>query len=288
MSDALEQEALDLVNRLNRSLESCTTSLAGMNSALGSFETEIMNGIETLDGYAEKAEEAAEKVRDVLSGKVLEELSATVDGTVEALSRITDLRDKIALDLAGDDGILTTCDTAVQTIADLTSNAEDYAEDVGDAIDTMQEAFDTRTDEILESLYDAMASLDTMIESEIESITETVSDNIVEPLLQASEALQTNWSRIFNEQVTEVLDELFESVNDQIQAPLQKTVADMAGLLEDELERLIQELTSGDAEGEGVRASLESSLEMLEGVMEPMEAAFDVFRSLASSVGVDL
>ncbi|MEM9670604.1 MAG: hypothetical protein AAF950_16935 [Pseudomonadota bacterium] len=288
MPDQLEQNALDLLAELDALSDRTGDLIRELSLELSGLDATVESYGSVLDNVADQAREASATLANILGDGVTEKLDQARVPLDAAMEAITQLETQIAQKINGEGGLLKTCDEATLTIQSAEDTATELLVEGTERADGAFDAFQAQLETMSSALDSAIDTLESELETQADEAAAQVADNIVTPLREAAEAIQVTWDRLFKEQVTEVLETLFTDVNAEIQAPLDEAVNQMAGLLEEELQKLVQELKTGDAEGDAVRAGLDEALDALEGAIAPMEAALDAFRGLASSVGVDI
>lgn len=207
------------------------------------------------------------------------------------------------------DPAISEADAAVQAVMSLRANLGGATDGVQAIIDQMEKVreglpdrFDALTDPMEADLGNMVAAI-TDIETGIEvlrndfltkltglsdTFDEAVKDNLLAPLEEEAERLVGEWRELLDDAVDALLIDLFEKANTLIKEPLDEALDRITEVVRAEFEDLRQELIGGDLEGQAERQALNECMDALEASFEPLKAAFDGFRNLASTVGVGL
>lgn len=278
----LETEVAELLEALSTSFENVSSGIAEISDAIAGLNDEV----EALGDFTDDAEAAAQVVAASMSDELVKEIQETSNFASGVLDVFSDLHEQIAQKITGNDGVLSEIASAKSDIQEATGELEGLAGQLADAADEAFESLEERMDSVTNSVEAALAQLENGLDEVADGMAVEIAEQIVEPLKEIVEILQATWGRIFEEQVAEVLERLFEGVLSQIKQPMEEVVGEMVDMIIGEFENLVSELVGGDTTAEGASAEMEQSLEVLKDAMDQLKPAFEAFRGLASSVGV--
>ncbi|WP_223479201.1 hypothetical protein [Oricola indica] len=237
--------------------------------------------LEQINASIDKVQTAWKAEYAPLADSVREVLVDANDGLQALVTRLDDLNEH-ADDMRATIDQLSTERTeafseASEVIEAATSEAETVIDDVSTTATGVIEEADELLSAVKEEVAERLSDMVAFLQSEAAEPLETLADALDEQLLELRERMTE--AVLIN--ATEVIDEEFVQVlHNRIKALAEEVI---------EVVRLhLAELIEGGEENKAQREQMETAMEALEAVTEPVFSALEHLRSLAGTVGISI
>lgn len=273
-----------LVRRVTEDLKSAQAEIA-------SFDAQMEKAANLASMVMTRAEDLAQSLGSApseLQEKVLTAIQIPVDAVVDDF---TDAMDELGQELVdviqGDQGIQAILDSMGSVTQKINAIQGVTLERKNELLVVMETA-DGELNDFVSAFQRISVAFQDQTDTLFGEFEEFIDEAIVEPIEEEGERLAAAWSDLIKGELTEVIEETMQQVSESIEQPVSQAIDALEDAARREIAALRESLITGNTGGDETRAVLEEAIDTIKSAIEPLEAAFDAFKSLAGVVGVRL
>lgn len=283
----LSQEEIDQINDV---LGSVDTSMQRSSQELEEFGASVSQTLAAATQRVSEARgaiaqltESGDGLRRLVMSAVLTELRPQIRPLTDSLTTIVTeaLHSRAADDAAANlldsaQRLIQARDTVAQSIQGCSESLEALMSGLRDRVVEIGEDVQQRTEQLIGATKDRLEEFSTEVSSEVFDAIET----------ETTEA-EEHWHAAMDD-VEELIEERSSELADQFAPELVAALGSVADTIRSGLRNLREELESGNREGQSRRAELQTAVDTIKQAIPPLNEAFQAFRSLAGSVGMNI
>ncbi len=283
------------LGELTSSMQEWATEGSGLGGEVGNLKSTVEQGLQKLSSRFDEAsgeiertmtsvEQEAQGLQDSI-GAVRMNLEQALTGAEDQLrelgTRMSEGHQTLSQANDAAQKLILTTHEHVETGRKALEEAYGAANERVDALQQKLGTMEQQTLEKAEGLVSHMTAGLGEAQEHVGEMIGTSFQQIVDTFHAGVDAIQ-------NDVIERGVEEATDEVRQQIQEELQKVIDAVVEQLSTVLDRTKEALFGETEDARGTRRLTEPILNQLEGMVDPLESAFDHIRSMASMVGIDL